>query len=310
MQEFRIGSYKVDALMMNTGFSPNQIQEILQGITIPAQPQILVDLQVEQLNTPPDLQQISELISQDVALSGMVLKFANSPALNDGKEISSIKEAVKNIGLNGIVNIINGFSIKGQMSDERIIQLSAFWDSAMDVAMTSALIARYIGYENQDECYLLGLFQNAAIPLMQARFPDYATTMELSYATSNKRVIDIENHRHDTNHAVVGYFTAKSWYLPAHICDAIADHHNIHFLFQQERQKDSHKKHLLAILKIAEHLCGNYMHLGHQKIDYEWESHAELVLEHLELTDLDLNSIADMMDESGIHHLPIQTKSH
>ncbi len=42
-----------------------QIRQALQGISIPPQPQIMVDLQLEQLMPSPDLKVISRLIGQD-----------------------------------------------------------------------------------------------------------------------------------------------------------------------------------------------------------------------------------------------------
>ena len=64
---------------MGTELTDDQIKHILQGIKIPPQPQILVDLQMEQVMPDPDLRQIARLISQDVGLSGTMLKFVNSP---------------------------------------------------------------------------------------------------------------------------------------------------------------------------------------------------------------------------------------
>ena len=64
---------------MATELTQEQINKILQGIRIPAQPQILVDLQMEQAMPDPDIRQIARLISQDVGLSGTMLKFVNSP---------------------------------------------------------------------------------------------------------------------------------------------------------------------------------------------------------------------------------------
>jgi len=55
---------------MATSLSEEQIRHILQGIKIPPQPQILVDLQMEQAMPDPDLKQIARLVSQDVGLSG------------------------------------------------------------------------------------------------------------------------------------------------------------------------------------------------------------------------------------------------
>ena len=56
-----------------------QIQQVLQGISVPPQPQIMVDLQMEQVMPNPDLKSIAKLISQDPGLSGALLKIVNSP---------------------------------------------------------------------------------------------------------------------------------------------------------------------------------------------------------------------------------------
>ena len=45
-----------------------QIRQALQGISVPPQPQIMVDLQMEQVMPNPDLKNIARLISQDPGL--------------------------------------------------------------------------------------------------------------------------------------------------------------------------------------------------------------------------------------------------
>ncbi|VVN48369.1 hypothetical protein PS862_03478 [Pseudomonas fluorescens] len=50
-----------------------QIRQSLQGISVPTQPQIMVDLQMEQYMPDPDLEVIAKLISQDPGLSGSPL---------------------------------------------------------------------------------------------------------------------------------------------------------------------------------------------------------------------------------------------
>ncbi|WP_251620309.1 HDOD domain-containing protein, partial [Staphylococcus aureus] len=52
----------------------------------------------------------------------------------------------------------------------------------------------------------------------------------------------------NTNHAVVGYYTARSWRLPEHVCEAIANHHNALSIFGDESARDTQLKNLLAIL--------------------------------------------------------------
>jgi HD-like signal output (HDOD) protein len=53
---------------MSQELTAEQIQQALQGITIPPQPQIMVDLQFEQYMPDPDLETIAKLISQDPGL--------------------------------------------------------------------------------------------------------------------------------------------------------------------------------------------------------------------------------------------------
>jgi len=204
-----------------------QIQRILQGIKIPPQPQILVDLQMEQVMPEPDIQRIAELIQQDVGLSGTILKVVNSSYFGLKNRITSINQAVNLIGIASVINLVNGLSIKSQMSDETIVSMNRFWDTATDIAQVATQIAKQVGYPNPDMAYLLGLFHNAGIPLLMSRFDNYNQVMEASYGHPEKRVVDVENSELSTNHAVIGYYTAKSWKLPKILCDVIAEHHNV-----------------------------------------------------------------------------------
>jgi HD-like signal output (HDOD) protein len=280
--------------------SEEQINRILQGIKIPPQPQILVDLQMEQVMPDPDLIRISKLISQDVGLAGTILKVVNSPFYGLKNRITSVQQAVSLMGLNSVVNIINGLSIKSQMSDETIVNMNRFWDTANDIAQVAMSIAKQVGYPNPDMAYLLGLFHNCGIPLLMARFDNYLEVMEESYAHPEMRVVDVENQRLNTNHAVIGYYTAKSWNLPKLLCDVIAEHHSSTRYFATNDHRDSEGKTLLAILKLAEHICGNYRILGKQNEDLEWQNVSSEVMTYLGLGDYDIEQMEMNFAEMGI----------
>jgi HD-like signal output (HDOD) protein len=281
--------------------SAEQIQKVLQGISVPPQPQIMVDLQMEQVMPNPDLRSIARLISQDPGLSGALLKIVNSPFFGLANRIASIQQAVNLLGCDMVINLINAQSIKGELSDEAIVTLNRFWDSAQDVAMTCLTLAKRIGYQAPDEAYTLGLFHNCGIPLMVKRFPDYMTVLEEAYysASAERRVVDTENRLLNTNHAVVGYFTAKSWNLPLHLCEAIASHHNALSIFSDDSGRDAPLKTLLAILKMAEHICESHRVLGNQVEDHEWQSIEQLVLEYVGLSEYDFENLRESIRELG-----------
>ncbi|MDQ0651905.1 HD-like signal output (HDOD) protein [Pseudomonas cedrina] len=286
---------------MSPELSAEQIQQALQGISVPPQPQIMVDLQMEQYMPDPDLEVIARLISQDPGLSGALLKIVNSSYYGLSNKIASIQRAVNLLGSRSIINLINALSIKGEMSDDTIVTLNRFWDTAQDVAMTCLTLAKRTGAQAVDEAYALGLFHDCGVPLMLKRFPDYMAVLEQAYASAGPdcRVVDTENNAFNTNHAVVGYYTAKSWRLPEHVTDAIANHHNALAIFSDESSRNPQLKNLLAILKMAEHICSSYRVLGNQSVDHEWNSIGHLVLDYVGLSDYDFESMKLSIRELG-----------
>lgn len=286
---------------MPSEITAEKLRSILQGISVPPQPQIMVDLQMEQLQPYPDVNNIARLISQDPGLSGALLKLVNSPFFGLTNRISSIQHAINLLGTNTVVNLINAQAIKGALNDEEIVALNSFWDSAQDIAQTCLMLAKRIGYQPSDEAYALGLFHNCGIPLMLQRFPNYLDVQEEAYfRASAERVVDTENRLLNTNHSVVGYFVARSWRLPERVCEAIANHHNALSIFSDTSSRHTQLKNLLAVLKMAEHICGCYQTLGRQAVDHEWNNLSALVLDYVGLSEYDFDNLREMVKEMGI----------
>ncbi len=279
--------------------SKEQIQSVLHGISLPPQPQVLVDIQLEQLMPNPDLGRITALISKDPSLSGTMLKVVNSVfALKN--TISSIQQAVQILGLTTVLNILSGISIKSEMDDATIIQMNRFWDTACDIANISAALSKHLGLNGADEAYTIGLFHNCGVPLLLTRFPEYLEVVSQSYLAHDDRIIDIENRLLNTNHAVVGYYVARSWRLPNKLCEIIAEHHNVESVFIANEPYSHEKKTLLSILKMAEHLCRNYSILGEQDEDHEWEKIQVPLLSYMGLTEDTFANIRDDFIEKNL----------
>lgn len=290
---------------MSADLTSEQIEKVLKGIAIPPQPQILVDIQMEQAMPDPDLGEIANLISKDVGLSGSILRTVNSPVFGLKNKISSIKQAVNLLGTNSVVNIVNAVTIRSelsgpdQMSEDAFRAMNRFWDTAHDIADASAYLAKQVGFRSPDEAYTLGLFHNAGIPLMLSRFENYLDVLRESYNGERDRVIDAENEHLNTNHAVLGFYVSKSWNLPADMCEAIAQHHNAARILSSDNA-NSDIKNMIAILKMAEHVAQFYHHVAGKDVDHEWESIKELVLEYLGLTEYDLDDIISTCQDMGI----------
>jgi len=285
---------------MSSELNENQLKRVLQGISIPPQPQVMVDLHMEQAMPEPDMTRIAEIISQDVGLSAAVLKFVNSAFFGLPRKITSIQQAVMLLGVTTITNIVNGLAVKSELSDDAIQAMHSFWDNAMDVAAVSASLAKQLGFKYQDESYALGLFHNAGIPLMMKRFDGYKDVLIKGYQDENFELTNVENQTFKTNHSVVGYYLAKSWGLPKSCCAVIAYHHRIDRLFTNRVPGDTTNLTFAAILKMSEHIAGTYKHLGCAEEDYEWDNNKHFVLEHLDLTEYDFEGLVEVCREQGI----------
>jgi len=285
---------------MSEDLETSKIEEMLRGIKIPPQPQILVDIQMELAMPGFDAGDIARLISHDVGLSGNILKVVNSSFFGLKNKIVSVSQAISLLGINSVVNIVNSVSLQEALNDETITALTGFWDNAVDIAATCAHVSKAISFSAPDEAYTLGLFHNSGIPLLMMRFDSYPDLLKRSYASSDQRITEVESEELDTNHAIIGFYVAKSWKLPVSICSAISEHHDCLGYFTDEHAQDSRKRNLLAILKLSEHLCRAHQVIGKTEEDHEFDRLKEPLMHYLGISEIDMDNFRDELVDQGI----------
>lgn len=277
-----------------------QLKKILQGIAIPPQPQIMVDLQMEQAMPDPDMGFMVKIIMQDIGLSAAILKLVNSAYFGLSKKVDTIHQAVTLLGIDRIIEVTNALTVKSELSDEAITALQGFWDNSMDVAAACSSIAKQFNLPYSEECYSLGLFRSAGIPLMMKRFPNYRDVLQRGYSDPKFQLTNLENKHFKTNHSVVGYYLAKSWGVSKACCEVISNQHRVKKLFENDRMVDPKVLMLAAILKLSEYICSSYRQIGNAGEDYEWAIVGQPILEHLEITTYELEGIIEICNEQGI----------
>ncbi|MBL1259630.1 MAG: HDOD domain-containing protein [Thiotrichaceae bacterium] len=200
-----------------------EAEKLIATISIPAQPQVVIDLQREMASVEPDFSQISAAVAKDIALSAKIIKLINSPFYGLSRTVTSIAQALSLLGLNNFNNIVlssvirEAIKVDGELNER-------FWEHTLLMARLCEMIALSSRMISADLAYMVGLFHDCAVPLMLNRFPDYE---EIAFPClgGGKDVIAMEELRYSTNHAVVGYMVAKNWKLPDVVALAIRHHH-------------------------------------------------------------------------------------
>ena len=281
----------------SNALSESDIAKTLQGISIPPQPQVLVDLHLECAQPEPRVGEIIDIISTDVGLSAAVLKTVNSPFFGLCRKVSTVQHAVAMLGLQNAINVANALALRETMRSDDNPALQRFWDTAQDIALACITLARELNFSTPEEAYTLGLFHNVGVPLMLMRFKDYRAVMSVGYKKG--AVTRVEDQFLKTNHATVGYYMARVWHLPDDLAETILQHHDLAEIFEGPAN-NSKRRTLIAILKVAEHVCGLYRILGNQPVDNEWLQYRDAILEQLHIDEDELANLTERLNDMGL----------
>lgn len=255
-----------------------EIDDTLKGFAIPPRPQVLISLGDEMNKDEPDLKLIARQVGGDVGLSAAVLKTVNSPFFGLKKKISSVTQAVSLLGLKSVDRLVTSIMLRNSFVCKSR-SLEHFWDSAEKSAGIAAHIASSLPRGPRDDAYSFGLFHNAAIPILNQRYPDYMHTLRMGAEIGDRPITEFEDQHHAVNHATLGYLIAKAWFLPPTICEGILRHHDPS-AFDDTDEISPQALTLIAITYLAEHLNDELLSPGSHS---QWEPMREKVLSHLGL---------------------------
>ncbi len=264
-----------------------QTEKLLRGVLIPPRPTLLVEVLEEQGKPDPDLDRIAELISEDVALAASTLKLVNSPLFGLARPVLDIKHAVRMLGLKNITALITGLLLHQAFRNKRGAFMDRFWRRAEAMARVMVQIARWCPRVPPEEAYALGLFCDCGIPLLLQQFPAYPEIYEAAEREAELRpFIAVEQERLHTDHAAAGFLLARSWKLPADLCQAILRHHDMLDYYQRAEPDPTVDK--LALLLTAQHVLRLY---AAQPPAAEWKAVGASVLAYLELEESALQEL-------------------
>jgi len=277
--------------MLDVALDNEKYAALVKDLAIPPRPQVVSVLFEEMSKDVPDLLRITKQISADVGLAAAMLKAVNSPLFRRSRSITSVSKAVDLLGLRNVSGIATGLVIRHAIGGgDKAPGLERFWDSAEKVALACGFLARHLRGIPVDEAYSYGLFHNCGIPLLLRRFPNYREVLiRANNDPEAASFTDVEDQAIGTNHAVVGYFMARSWQLAESMSQAILYHHDLG-VFAGE--------HSLPVATL------NFIALGHmaERIDFlasrtaedvEWDRVKRKVLRHFGLNEEEFAELAD-----------------
>jgi HD-like signal output (HDOD) protein len=194
---------------------------------LPTLPGIAIKLLQAVQKNEPNISEIGEILSKDVALTAKILKLVNSSFYSLSSRITTVDHAIKLLGLNTVKNLALGFSlITGfRKRGVKAIDYSRFWKDSLVGAIAARLLAKKIQPALCDDAFFMGLLANIGSLALACCLPEQYSVV-LSEATKDGgKWHQAENQFLGFNHMEVGEYLTKSWGLPESFYDPIGYHH-------------------------------------------------------------------------------------
>lgn len=188
---------------------------------------------IEKLNKLLDsddskISDIANQISNDVALTGELLKTVNSAAFSLQTPCSSIADAVKMIGTRGIKNMLysigslNIFAAQTKKNED-------LWKHSYQVAFYSYNLAKnFCKSDNSvvEDAFVCGLLHDMGKVIFETNCPEYLENVKKICKDKITSLDLFEKIISGVNHGEIGAKIAEKWNFPESIINVIRFHHS------------------------------------------------------------------------------------
>ena len=205
----------------------NLIQERLEsGVTqLPPWSEVAIRLREIIRDTDFTLDQVVAEVEKDPALTGEVLKAANSSFFGGLTEITRIKDAAVRLGATELIRLATLITEKrrytvssGTLQD----YMEPLWNHSHSVAIGSCWLAEKLGYSAlADEAFIAGLLHDVGSLLLIQLVDEVLQEKKEELQVSPQQLEDLVL----TAHNEMGARLAEHWGLPGIFIDVIRNHH-------------------------------------------------------------------------------------
>ena len=195
---------------------------IMDTKTLPTLPSVIYKLNSLSENDKSSIQEMARIVSSDQVISARVLRLANSPSYGFYR-VSTISNAMILLGVNVVKSLALSSSIFAIM-EKNIVGL---WEHSLGVGAAANIIARKLGLPECEEIATAGLLHDIGKVLISIKCSD--AEKEILELVRERRIYTMEAEREiiDTDHAEVGGWLSKCWFLPDKLSEPIAFHHDV-----------------------------------------------------------------------------------
>lgn len=195
---------------------------IMDTRTLPTLPGVINKLNALSENDKASVQEMAKIVTSDQVLSARILRLANSPSYGFYR-VSTISNAMILLGVNVVKSLALSSSIFAIMEKNSI----GLWEHSLGVGVAANLLARKLGLPECEEIATAALLHDIGKVIISLKCVE-AEQEILSLVRERQLYIrEAEREVIDTDHAEIGGWLSKSWFLPEKLSEPINCHHDV-----------------------------------------------------------------------------------
>ena len=192
--------------------------------SLPTLPQTVQRVQEAAASPETPMMEIAAIVSEDPAISGKLLKLANSAAYAFRCDITNVKTATTLLGLRETCSVVMSSAIIDLTEKSKAFDHQRFWKESMFCASASKQIAVACGEQKPSAVFTAALLSDIGrFALAEAAPERYA---KLDRTLVGIALKDAEEELLGIGHPEAGYVLATHWNLPDQITEIIRFHEN------------------------------------------------------------------------------------
>ncbi len=197
--------------------------EVVAQRNLPTIPAVLGRLLTLVDNESTSARELLDVVEQDQALTGRILRLANSAFFGQSRQVATIPRAILLLGFSTVRNLALGVKVwetlAGGVARQR---LEALWAHAVATAVAARHLASRLRVGDPDEAFTAGLLHDVGRIIIAARFRD----AYWEATDSAEAGVDVaERAAFGIDHAEVAGWLFEAWNLPPLIVEAVRQHH-------------------------------------------------------------------------------------
>lgn len=173
-----------------------------------------------------NFREVSQLIMTDTALSGQVLRLANSSLFGFRQEVKTILRALCLMGANRVRDMLVTVALKGYIGSRDSSIQRAIWRHSLATALWAETIAQWYRMD-RPMTYTAGILHDLGRIALLMLSPDGTNSFFKKAAESTDHDLrELEGEIFGLDHCQAGGYLSRSWNFQPALGDVMAHHHD------------------------------------------------------------------------------------